>query len=184
MIFQDPGSSLNPRATIRDSIVAPLRYARSGLSSAELTDRAVELLELVKFPADWLGKYPHQLSGGQRQRVGIARAIATRPNLLIADEPTSALDVSVQRAVFELLGELQRTMKFSCLFITHNLSIIESLADRTIVLKAGSILEAGPTKDVLENSSDPYTRRLVASVPVPDPVNQRQRKAALAAIGQ
>lgn len=182
MIFQDPGSSLNPRVSIGDSIVAPIRYAGTKLSKAELRERAAELLEQVRLPGDWLDRYPHQLSGGQRQRVGIARAIATRPRLLIADEPTSALDASVQRTVLELFAELQRTLKFSCLFITHDLPSIEAMTDRTVVLKRGKVVESGPTRDILTDSKDPYARSLIASVPIPDPVKQRERRAQLAEI--
>ncbi|MGO3147951.1 MAG: dipeptide ABC transporter ATP-binding protein [Leucobacter sp.] len=182
MIFQDPGSSLNPRVAIGDSIVAPMKYAGSKLSKAELRDRAAELLEQVRLPGDWIDRYPHQLSGGQRQRVGIARAIATRPRLLIADEPTSALDASVQRTVLELFAELQRTLKFSCLFITHDLPSIEAMTDRTVVLKRGKVVESGPTQEILADSKDSYTRALIASVPIPDPVKQRERRAQLAEI--
>lgn len=182
MIFQDPGSSLNPRVSIRDSIVAPLKYAGEKFTASELTERAAELLEQVRLPTDWLDRLPHQLSGGQRQRVGIARAIATHPRLLIADEPTSALDASVQSTVLELFAELQRTLKFSCLFITHDLPSIEAMTDRTVVLKLGKVVEEGPTPRVLAHSQNPYARSLIASVPIPDPAKQRQRRAELAAI--
>lgn len=182
MIFQDPASSLNPRMTIEQSIVAPLKYAKQGLSRSELRARAATLMEQVRLPVEWLDRYPHQLSGGQRQRVGIARAVSTKPHLLIADEPTSALDVSVQRTVLELFAELQRELQFSCLFITHDLPSIEAMTDRTIVLKAGEIIEMGDTPNVLANANNTYAQTLIASVPIPDPVKQRERRAELMTI--
>ncbi|MFB7893607.1 ABC transporter ATP-binding protein [Microbacterium sp. NPDC056044] len=176
MVFQDPGSSLNPRATIGDSIVAPLRYSSQRHSRADMRDRAAELLHQVRLPSEWVDRYPHQLSGGQRQRVGIARAIANRPAFIVADEPTSALDVSVQRTVLDLLLELQESLGFACLFITHDLSVVEMLADRTIVLNKGKVIESGTTANLLHAPRDPYTRTLLASAPVPDPAEQRRRR--------
>lgn len=176
MVFQDPGSSLNPRATIGDSIVAPLRYRSRTHSRKDLQDRAAELLELVRLPADWVHRYPHQLSGGQRQRVGIARAIANNPAFIVADEPTSALDVSVQKTVLDLLAELQQTLKFSCLFITHDLSVVEMIADRTVVLNRGRVVESGATANLLHAPRDSYTRELIAAAPVPDVLEQRRRR--------
>lgn len=177
MIFQDPASSLNPRISIGDAVTAPLRFASERYSAAELRDRACELLEQVRLPADWVSRYPHQLSGGQRQRVGIARAIANKPSLLVADEPTSALDVSVQRSVLELLQELQSDLGFACLFITHDLSVVEQMAHRTVVLRRGRIVESGLTDQLLANPTDPYTAALVAAAPVPDPDIQALRRS-------
>ncbi|GAB3194533.1 dipeptide ABC transporter ATP-binding protein [Nesterenkonia suensis] len=176
MVFQDPASSLDPRVTIGSSIVAPLRYRRRGLSRYELDERAGDLLEKVALPADWRHRYPHQLSGGQRQRIGLARALADNPALLVADEPTSALDVSVQQKVLELLLELHDELGFACLFITHDLSIVETLAHRTVVLRSGRIAEEGPTADVLLNPQDSYTQTLLEAAPIADPVAQRARR--------
>ena len=177
IIFQDPASSLNPRASIGRSVTDPLRWTGVEKDSKVLDRKARELLDKVRIPADWADRHPHELSGGQRQRVGIARAIAVDPILMIADEPTSALDVSVQAAVLELLLDLQTTMGFSCLFISHDLAVVESLANRTVVLHQGKVVETGPTHEILRSPQHPYTQRLIAAAPVPDPVVQRQRRA-------
>ena len=176
MVFQDPASSLNPRETIGDSIVAPLRWHRIENNSRALNAKAGELLELVRIPASWAGRFPHELSGGQRQRIGVARALALNPSLMIADEPTSALDVSVQATVLDLLQELQAELGFSCLFISHDLSVIEQLADRVVVLRRGRVVEQGITAEVLNHPQVEYTRSLIAAAPVPDPVEQAQRR--------
>jgi peptide/nickel transport system ATP-binding protein len=176
IVFQDPASSLNPRVTIGRSVTDPLRWAGSELSSKQLDQKARDLLDSVRLPSDWAGRYPHELSGGQRQRVGIARAIAVDPLLMVADEPTSALDVSVQASVLELLLELQRSMGFSCLFISHDLSVVERLSNRVAVLSKGTVVEIGKTHDILHNPQHPYTQRLLAAAPVPDPVVQRQKR--------
>ena len=174
-VFQDPGSSLNPRRTIGDSVSEPLRLA-GGLSRTQIKARVEEVLEQVRLPADAMTRYPHQLSGGQRQRVGIGRAIITRPELLIADEPTSALDVSVQARVLELLEELQSELGFACLFVSHDLAVIDRLSDRIVVLRHGKLVEVGTPDQVIRNPQDPYTRRLVQAIPVPDPRLQRERR--------
>lgn len=131
---------------------------------------------MVHLPPDWTDRYPHELSGGQRQRIGIARAVATEPALMVADEPTSALDVSVQAVVLELFLELQRQLGFSSVFISHDLSVVESLANRIVVLQHGRIVESGPTADVLQRPSEEYTQRLIAAAPVPDPEVQKKRR--------
>jgi peptide/nickel transport system ATP-binding protein len=176
MIFQDPASSLDPRATIGESVVAPLRWNGLERDSRVLMKRAGELLEMVRISPDWSGRYPHELSGGERQRIGIARALALNPKLLVADEPTSALDVSVQASVLELLRALQSSMGFSCLFISHDLSVIESLADRVVVIHKGRLVEQGSTAAILNHPTQDYTRRLIAAAPVPDPVEQASRR--------
>ncbi|MGO4690364.1 dipeptide ABC transporter ATP-binding protein [Glaciibacter sp. 2TAF33] len=176
-VFQDPGSSLNPRRTVGDSVSEPLRLA-GGLTRPQITDRVREALDSVYLPADALSRYPYQLSGGQRQRVGIARAIITRPELLIADEPTSALDVSVQQRVLEILEELQADFGFACLFVSHDLAVIDRLSDRIVVLRRGKLVESGTPDAVIRNPKDPYTQRLVQAIPVPDPVVQRERRLA------
>ncbi|MDT9593024.1 ABC transporter ATP-binding protein [Nocardioides zeae] len=177
MVFQDPASSLDPRRTIGQSITDPLRWTGVLRSTKACRSRAQELLDDVRLPKDWVDRYPHELSGGQRQRVGIARAMATRPRLLVADEPTSALDVSVQAAVLDLFSELQREHGFSCLFITHDLSVVEQLATSVVVLQKGRVVEQGSTAQVLAAPQQEYTRRLIAAAPVPDPDLQAQRRA-------
>lgn len=161
-VFQDNASALNPRLSIGDSILAPRRFA--GAPESELTrDAAGQLLENVGLNSDWVDLFPHQLSGGQRQRVGIARAIARPPELLVADEPTSALDVAVQRRILVLLARLQRELRFSCVFITHDLHLVRSFADRVIVLQNGRVQESGPVSEVLSNPQSQYTRHLLES---------------------
>jgi peptide/nickel transport system ATP-binding protein len=177
IVFQDPASSLNPRATIGQSVTDPLRWNGTKLTAGQLDQKARDLLDSVRIPGDWAGRYPHELSGGQRQRVGIARAIAIEPVLMVADEPTSALDVSVQASVLQLLLELQKTMGFSCLFISHDLSVVEQLSNRVAVLNKGAIVEMGRTQDILHDPQHSYTQRLLAAAPVPDPIVQRQKRA-------
>ncbi|GAA2675568.1 ABC transporter ATP-binding protein [Streptomyces aculeolatus] len=175
MVFQDPGASLNPRWSIGDSIAAPLLVNRTA-GRAAAHARVAELLEQVELPAQWAGRFPHELSGGQRQRVGIARALALEPELLIADEPTSALDVSVQATVLRLFRELQDRLGFACLFISHDLGVVELLAHEVAVLQNGRLVEHGPAREVLANPRTEYTKRLVAAAPVPDPVEQAERR--------
>jgi len=176
VVFQDPASSLDPRMTIAQSVSSPLKWNRIVTSKKDLEQRAGELLELVKIPASWGERYPHELSGGQRQRIGIARALALEPQVLIADEPTSALDVSVQARVLELLKDLQENLGFSCLFISHDLAVVEMLADKVVVLSQGRVVESGTTHQVLHEPKDDYTKRLVAAAPVPDPEQQKLRR--------
>ncbi|KHK98432.1 peptide ABC transporter ATPase [Microbacterium mangrovi] len=175
IVFQDPGSSLNPRIPIGESIGEPIMLAGEAKGGA-LNKRIEKLLDDVELPRSFRNRYPHELSGGQRQRVGIARAIALRPPLLIADEPTSALDVSVQARFLTLLQNLQEELKFACLFITHDLAVIDVLAHRIIVMNRGKLVEQGTKDQVLRNPQDPYTQRLIAAVPVPDPILQRERR--------
>jgi peptide/nickel transport system ATP-binding protein len=131
---------------------------------------------MVELPRAFRNRYPHELSGGQRQRIGIARALALSPKLLVADEPTSALDVSVQARVLELLQEIQREQQFATLFISHDLAVVDLLADRIAVMYRGKIVEQGSKEQILRNPQDPYTKRLIAAVPVPDPEEQRERR--------
>ncbi len=181
IVFQDPSSSLNPRLPIGQSIGEPLLLAKQA-KGAGLDRRVQELLDAVELPRTYRSRYPHELSGGQKQRVGIARALALQPKLLIADEPTSALDVSVQATVLELLQRLQRELGFACLFISHDLAVVDTLADRIIVMRHGEIVEQGATGQILRAPQDPYTQRLIAAVPVPDPDAQRDRREARAAL--
>ena len=177
IVFQDPASSLNPRLPIGESIGEPLLLAGEA-KGAELNRIVEDLLDKVELPRSYRNRYPHELSGGQRQRVGIARALALTPDLLIADEPTSALDVSVQARFLELLQELQEQLKFACLFISHDLAVVDILSHRIAVMQNGRLVEVGDRDAILRNPKDPYTQRLIAAVPVPDPAEQAARRAA------
>ena len=176
IVFQNPASSLNPRRSVGASIGQPLQL-HTNLTNAQRRQRVNDLLEAVRLPASMAQRYPHEMSGGQRQRVAIARALALQPQLLIADEPTSALDVSVQAVVLELLASLQHELGFACLFVSHDLAVVEQVASQVVVLRQGQVVEAGKTTKVLSAPSDPYTQALVAAVPVPDPIIQAQRRA-------
>ncbi|RFA11397.1 glutathione ABC transporter ATP-binding protein [Subtercola boreus] len=181
-VFQDPASSFNPLLTIADCVAEPLVvHGRAG-NPREARARVDELLEAVQLPKSYGDRYPHELSGGQRQRASLARAIALEPALLIADEPTSALDVSVQARVLELFAELQREFGFAALFISHDLAVVDLLADRIAVLYKGKLVEEGTGSEVLGSPKHPYTQRLLASLPVPDPIEQASRREALRAL--
>jgi peptide/nickel transport system ATP-binding protein len=174
-VFQDPASSLDPRMTVAQTVAEPLAvHARADRRHRRA--RVRELLDAVELPAALLTRYGHELSGGQRQRVSLARALALDPELLIADEPTSSLDVSVQATVLELLSRLHRELSFGCLFISHDLAVVDSLCDRVAVLRAGRVVEQGPRAEVLREPAHPYTRQLLWSSPLPDPVRQRERR--------
>jgi peptide/nickel transport system ATP-binding protein len=177
IVFQDPGSSLNPRLPIGESIGEPILLAGRAAGS-ELNTMVEDLLDSVELPRSYRNRYPHELSGGQRQRVGIARAISLRPDLLIADEPTSALDVSVQARFLELLVELQEKLKFACLFISHDLAVVDMLAHRIAVMQSGELVEIGERDQILKKPTQDYTRRLISAVPVPDPAEQKIRREA------
>ena len=177
IVFQDPASSLNPRLPIGESIGEPIFLAKLAKGD-ELNKRVEDLLEQVELPRSYRNRFPHELSGGQRQRVGIARALALTPDLLIADEPTSALDVSVQARFLDLLLNLQDKLKFACLFISHDLAVVDILAHRIAVMQEGRLVEVGDRDSILKNAKDAYTRRLIAAVPVPDPEEQRKRREA------
>jgi peptide/nickel transport system ATP-binding protein len=181
IVFQDPASSLNPRLPIGESIGEPLFLANIARGD-ELNRRVEDLLDSVELPRSYRNRYPHELSGGQRQRVGIARALALTPDLLIADEPTSALDVSVQARFLELLQGLQEQLKFACLFISHDLAVVDILSHRIAVMQNGRLVEVGNRDDILKRPQEEYTKRLISAVPVPDPELQRiRREARLAA---
>jgi peptide/nickel transport system ATP-binding protein len=176
MVFQDPGSSLDARRTVGDQIAEPMRVHRTAAGSA-LSDRVAWLLGRVGLGADAASRYPHEFSGGQRQRVCIARALALGPRVIVADECVSALDVSVQAQVLELMSEIQAEDGLAYLFISHDLAVVERVADRVAVMNRGVIVETGPTREVLRNPAHPYTRRLIAAAPIPDPGAHRPRVA-------
>lgn len=181
IVFQDPASSLNPRMPIGQSIGEPLLL--SGEAKGKDLDKRVQgLLSQVELPTSYRNRFPHELSGGQRQRVGIARALALAPQLLVADEPTSALDVSVQARFLDLLQDLQQQLQFACLFISHDLAVVDILAHRIAVMHHGKLVETGTRDEILRGANDPYTQRLIAAVPVPDPEQQRIRREARAAL--
>ncbi len=164
-----------------DCVAEPLIVHRAANGTA-VRDRVQHMLDDVQLPADTAKRYPHELSGGQRQRVSLARALVLNPDLLIADEPTSALDVSVQAKVLELFAQLQRECGWACLFISHDLAVVDQLADRIAVLCRGAVVEQGTRDEILRHPTQEYTQRLVAAVPVPDPVEQRRRRAEHAAL--
>lgn len=177
-VFQDPATSFNPLLTIAESIAEPLLVHGKASNLHEAMPRVLELLDWVHLEKGYAKRFPHELSGGQRQRASLARALALNPELIIADEPTSALDVSVQAHVLQVFKELQNELHFSCLFITHDLAVVGLLADRIGVLSQGELVEIGTVPQVLGNPQHPYTRRLLASVPVADPVAQSARREA------
>jgi peptide/nickel transport system ATP-binding protein len=178
-VFQDPASSFNPLLTIAQAVAEPLVVHKRAGDAAAARTRVDELLEAVQLPKSFGDRFPHELSGGQRQRASLARSLALEPSLLIADEPTSALDVSVQARVLELFAELQKEFGFAALFISHDLAVVDMLADRIAVLYHGELVEEGPGSQVLGAPQHPYTQRLLASLPVPDPAEQANRREAL-----
>jgi peptide/nickel transport system ATP-binding protein len=172
IIFQDPYSSLDPRMSIRASLLEPLEIHRIG-TRREREARIAELLERVGLGASAIRKYPHEFSGGQRQRIGIARALATRPQLIVADEPVSALDLSIRAQVINLLLDLQRDFSLTYVFIAHDLALVRQICDRVAVMMRGRIVELAPAAELFSQPRHPYTQRLLAAIPVPDPAARR-----------
>lgn len=179
-VFQDPASSFNPLLSIAECVAEPLVVHGRAPDARAARPRVDELLEAVRLPRSFGDRFPHELSGGERQRASLARSLALNPSLLIADEPTSALDVSVQATVLDLFRDLQQQLGFAALFISHDLAVVDDLSDRIAVLHLGRLVEVGPSAEVLRSPQDPYTQRLLASLPVPDPVEQAERRTTLA----
>ncbi|WP_068089374.1 ATP-binding cassette domain-containing protein [Polycladidibacter stylochi] len=177
MVFQDPLASLNPRLTAEQIISEPLRTHFPKLSRQEVKGSVHKLMERVGLQANMCNRYPHEFSGGQCQRIGIARALITNPRLLVCDEPVSALDVSVQAQVLDLLQELQRELSLSMLFIAHDISVVRQVSDRIMVMHHGRMVECGPSSQIIDEPREKYTRELIAAIPIPDPVLEKQRLA-------
>ena len=169
MIFQDPYSSLNPRFKVRDIISEPIKFFQKNISKGELIQNVYDLIDIVGMTRQSLDRYPHEFSGGQRQRISIARALATRPRLLVCDEPTSALDVSVQSQILNLLQDLRLELGLTYLMISHNLAVVEHMADRVAVMYLGRIVEEAESAVLFKEPKHPYTRALLSSVLTPDP---------------
>ncbi len=168
IIYQDPFGSLDPRMTVRNTILEPMEVHRLG-TRREREERVVELMEKVGLSPDYINRYPHEFSGGQRQRIGIARALATNPEFIVADEPVSALDVSIQAQIINLLKDLQKEFGLTLLFISHDLSVVKHISDRVAVMYLGKIVEIAEKKDLFDNPKHPYTLALLSAIPIPNP---------------
>jgi oligopeptide transport system ATP-binding protein len=177
MIFQDPYASLNPRKRVGQIVGDPLRM-QGALTGAELRRRVHELLDRVGLSTEHYDRFPHEFSGGQRQRIGIARALALRPKLIVADEPVSALDVSIRAQIVNLLDDLQDELGLTYVFVAHDIGVVRHVSDRIAVMHEGKIVEEGSADRVCERPRDPYTKALLAAVPVPDPRQARARRKA------
>ena len=175
MVYQDPFGSLDPRMTIGDIIGEPLEIHKLHGNKAERRDRVIELLLMVGLRADMIDRYPHQFSGGQRQRISIARALAVEPRLLICDEPVSALDVSIQAQVVNLFQELQEKLGISCIFVAHDLAVVRHVSQRVAVMYLGTIVEVASRDELYANPLHPYTKALMAAIPIPNPVVEAGR---------
>ncbi|RYE61993.1 MAG: ABC transporter ATP-binding protein, partial [Oxalobacteraceae bacterium] len=175
MIFQDPFSSLNPRMTVGSAISEPFIKHRLG-TVKQAREKTADLLEKVGLSADMAKRYPHEFSGGQRQRIAIARALALDPKVIVADESVSALDVSIKAQVCNLLLDLQQSLNLSFLFISHDMAVVERVSHRVAVMYLGEIVEIGPRAAVFDNPQHPYTKKLMAAVPVPDPARRGIRR--------
>jgi oligopeptide transport system ATP-binding protein len=179
MIFQDPYSSLNARLSVKQIIAEPLEIHNPEMSKQQINDKVLWLLERVGLQPEYAGRFPHEFSGGQRQRIGIARALATNPDLIICDEPVSALDVSVQAQVINLMEDLQKEFGMSYLFIAHDLSVVYHISKRIAVMYLGNMVEIGSADQVYFDPTHPYTRSLISAVPEPDPTRTDKKRIVL-----
>ena len=175
MVFQDPYASLNPRKRVADIIAEPLEIHDAG-SRAEIAARVAALIARVGLPPEAARRFPNAFSGGQRQRICIARALALNPSVIIADEPVSALDVSIQAQILDLIEEIQAEFNVAILFISHDMAVVEKVADRIAVMYQGELIEIGPRDAVLRAPAHPYTRRLLDAVPIAHPGQRRERE--------
>ena len=178
IIFQDPFASLNPRMTVSDIVGRPMEIHHLA-DRSQRDERVAQLLESVGLRREHLGRYPHEFSGGQRQRIGIARALATRPKLIVADEPTSALDVSVQAQILNLMRELQKEFGLTYLFISHNIGVIHHISDRVAVMYLGKVVETGEKRALFRSPAHPYTKALLAAIPSTDPKKRKKDEGLL-----
>ena len=175
MIFQDPYSSLNPRMLVKDIIKEPLDI-NTDLSTIEKNEKVNWLLDKVGLSSEQATRYPHEFSGGQRQRIGIARSLATEPEIIIADEPVSALDVSIQAQIINLMMDLQEEFNLSIIFIAHDLSVVKHISDRIGVMYNGELVEINKTDDIFDKPNHDYTKELLRAIPQPDPTGREERK--------
>ncbi|AYG66918.1 MULTISPECIES: oligopeptide/dipeptide ABC transporter ATP-binding protein [unclassified Rhizobium] len=176
IIFQDPVASLDPRMTVGDIIAEPLTVFEPKLTRAQRQDRVREIMAAVGLVPEMINRYPHEFSGGQAQRIGIARAVITRPKLIICDEPVSALDVSIQGQVITLLRRLRKEFGLTLIFISHDLSVVRLISDDVLVLYLGKVVEAGEAATVFDHPAHPYTQALFSAAPIPDPKLARARE--------
>ena len=176
LVFQDPYASLNPRMNVLELVAEPLVVHKVAKNTAAARDQVADLLDRCGLPKDAIDRHPHAFSGGQRQRIGIARALALRPDFIVADEPVSALDVSVRAQVVNLLQDLQRDLGLTYLFIAHDLSVVRHISHRIAIMYAGRLVEVAPAEQIYARPTHPYTEALLSSVPIPDPPVQRQRR--------
>ncbi len=173
LIFQDPYESLNPRHTVFDLVAEPLR-ALTDHSKAEIKDRTLATIAMAGLqPDEYKHRYPHQMSGGERQRVGIAQSLVLEPKLVIADEPLSMLDVSIRAGILDLIRDMSERMNFSCIYVSHDLSILSNISDRLMIMYLGRIMEMGATRDIITEPHHPYAQALIAAIPIPDPAYKR-----------
>ena len=178
MVFQDPFSSLDPRKTVAQIIAEPIRLHHLAKSKDDLKEQTLQLMDTVGLARRWYNTYPHQLDGGRRQRIGIARALALNPKMLICDEPVSALDVSIQAQILNLLKDLQTERGLSCIFITHDLSVVYNFSDDIAVMYLGRLVEKAPAEELFRNPVHPYTKALLSAIPIPD-INQKRNRIVL-----